>query len=410
MLHRFTARPRAALAAGVSAGALFAAAGSASAQEISIGSLMPMTGDLAAFGETTNNGAQLAVDQINAAGGVLDGQQLELVVGDTQTVPQAAIDAAQRLVSVEGVAAMIGALSSGNTIPVAQSVASVENVPVISPASTSPVITGLEDGDFLFRTVPSDAFQGVALSSITHEAGIESVSVIYVNNDYGEGLAQAFGDAFEAAGGEVVGSVPYEQGRASYRGELQQISGGDALVLLGYPENGVTILRQALEEGFFNRFVFPDGMKAPEIIEQIGAQYLDGSIGTAPEAPEGSETAALFNGFYEEAYGEQPPKPYIDTGYDAAFLIALAIEASGSTEGPAIRDALRDVANPPGEEILPGEWEKAVGILAEGGDIDYVGASGSVNFDAAGDVSGTFSHWEIQDGEIVTVKIFDPSS
>jgi len=408
MIDGFSARTRARLAAGAAAGALIAAASGAAAQDVTIGSLMPMTGDLAAFGETTNNGVRLAVDQVNAAGGVLDGRQIELVVGDTQTAPQAAIDAAQRLVSVEGASAMVGALSSGNTIPVAQSVASVEQVPVISPASTSPVITGLEDGDFLFRTVPSDAYQGVALSSIVHEAGVGSVSVIYVNNDYGEGLAESFGEAFEGDGGTIVGSVPYEQGRASYRGELQQISGGDALVLIGYPENGVTILRQALEEGFFTRFAFSDGMKAPEIIEQIGGDFLEGAMGTAPQAPEGSETAALFTGFYEEAYGERPPKPYIDTGYDAAFLLALAIEASGSTEGTAIRDALRDVANPPGEQIMPGEWEKAAGILADGGDIDYVGASGSVNFDDNGDVAGSFAHWEIRDGEIVDVKVFEP--
>ena len=397
---------RLAIAAALATGALGA---SAAAQEIAVGALMPMTGDLQAYGEACLNGVLLAAEQINAAGGVL-GQEFSVIVGDTQTLPQPAIDAAQKLISVDGAVGIIGALSSGNTIPVAQSVASVSGVPQLSPASTSPVITGLDDSDFLFRTVPSDAYQGVALAAVSLEQGFDSVAVIYVNNDYGEGLAEAFGTAFEERGGTVHGSVPYEQGRASYRGELQQLSSSDtqALVLIGYPENGVTILRQALEEGFFDRFIFSDGMKAPDIIEQIGADFLNGSFGTAPEALADSEPSAMFTGFYEEMFGERPPTPYIDTSYDATMLLALAIAASGGTDGEAVRDALREVANPPGEPIYPGEFEKALSILADGGEIDYVGASGSVDFDDRGDVGGTFGHWVIEDGEINTVRVFAP--
>jgi ABC-type branched-subunit amino acid transport system substrate-binding protein len=271
------------------------------------------------------------------------------------------------------------------------------------------VITDLEDEDFLFRTVPSDAFQGVALADVTLQEGVDTVAVIYVNNDYGEGLANSFGGAYEERGGTVTGSVPYEQGKASYRGELQQLAGdAQALVLIGYPENGVTILRQALEEGFFDQFIFTDGMKAPEIIEQIGADFLDGSFGTSPEALATSNPAQLFTTYYQDAFGELPPKPFIDTSYDAMMLMALAIQAAGSTDGAAIQAALREVANPPGEEVLPGDWQRAVELLEAGTDIDYTGASGSLDFDEQGDVGGTFAHWAIQDGEIVTVEVFAP--
>lgn len=397
---------RLAIAAALATGALGA---TAAAEEISIGALMPMTGDLQAYGEFNLNGVLLAAEQINESGGVL-GQEFSVIVGDTQTLPQPAIDAAQKLVSVDGAVGIIGALSSGNTVPVAQSVASVSGVPQLSPASTSPVISGLDDGDFLFRTVPSDAYQGVALAGISLEQGFDTVAVMYVNNDYGEGLAESFGTAFEASGGTVQASVPYEQGRASYRGELQQLASDDpqALVLIGYPENGVTILRQALEEGFFDRFIFSDGMKSPDIIEQIGAEFLNGAFGTAPEALADSEPSAMFTAFYEERFGERPPLPFIDSSYDATMLLALAITAADSTDGAAIRDALRDVANPPGEPIFPGEFEKAVGILAEGGDIDYVGAAGALDFDENGDVGGTFGHWVIEDGEISTIRVFAP--
>lgn len=390
-----------------------AIAGCASEEEaagpLRIGALMPMTGDLQAYGETSHNGIKLAVMHINQGGGVF-GEDVELEVGDTQTTPQAGIDAAKQLISVDGAHAIIGALSSGVTIPVAQSVTSQEKVPQISGASTSPVITGLDDDDFMFRTVPSDAFQGKALAEVVGEDGLGNVSTLYINNDYGEGLAESFKSAFEGGGGTVSASMAYEPGNASYRGELSKAAEGDAeaLVLIGYPENGVTILRQAIESGTFNRFVFSDGMKAPEIIEGVGADELEGSYGTAPEALTDSDAARNFTGAYEEEFGERPPKPFIDTAYDATFVIALAAEKAGSTDGTAIRDALRDVANPPGEVVLPGEWEKARELIADGEDIDYRGASGSIDFDDNGDVSGTFAHWGVSNGAIETIKVFEP--
>ena len=368
-----------------------------------------MTGDLQAFGETTFNGVDLALNEINEAGGVM-GQPLAVKVGDTQTAAQPSIDAAQKLVSIENVVAIIGALSSGNTIPVAESVLSKSGVPQISNASTSPVITDLADGDYLFRTVPSDAFQGAALAEVAREQGMETLAIIYVNNDYGQGLAESFQAAFEAKGGAITGSIPYEQGNASYRGELAQLAEGnaEALTLIGYPENGVVILKQALEEGFFEKFVFSDGLKAPEVIDTIGAEYLNGAFGTVAQAPTDSNAFQTFESAYQAAFGELPPKPYIDTAYDAMMILALAIEKAGNTDGDAIRDALRDVANAPGIEVGPGEWAKATAAIANGDDIDYVGASGSCDLDENGDVAGSFAHWTIENGEIVTVKVFEP--
>jgi ABC-type branched-subunit amino acid transport system substrate-binding protein len=291
-------------------------------------------------------------------------------------------------------------------------VTSKEGIPQISGASTSPVITDLDDDDFMFRTVPSDAFQGRALAEVVAENGLSNVSILYVNNDYGEGLADSFEAAFEEHGGSVEQRNAFEQGNASYRGEVSGAANGDpeALVVIGYPESGITILRQALEGGHFDRFVFTDGLKAPEIIDSLGAEVLEGSFGTAPQAMTDTDSAEHFRSAYEGEYGEVPPKPFIDTAYDATWVLALAAQAAGSTDGEAVRDALRDVANPPGEQILPGEWNKAMELLADGQDINYSGASGSVDFDDNGDVSGTFAHWVIRDGEITTEKVFEPSN
>jgi ABC-type branched-subunit amino acid transport system substrate-binding protein len=393
---------------GIALSALMAgamAAGPAAAQDVKIGAAMPLTGDLSAFGENDAEGVELAVKEINAAGGVL-GEELGLSIADTRTSPQAGVDAAKKLVNVENVAGIVGALSSGVTIPIAKSVSSTEGVPQISNASTSPVITDLEDNGYLFRTVPSDELQGKVLGDIVHEQGVESVAAVYVNNDYGEGLAQVFKRRFEELGGEVTTMLPYEKGKASYRGELSNAASGDpdALMLVGYPENGITILRQAIEEGYFDQFVLTDGMKAPEVVDAIGGQYLADTIGSTPTAFD-TEGADVFRAAYEDEYGELPPKPFIDTAYDAAYLLALAMEAAGSTDGEAVRDALHEVANPPGMKIGPGEWAKAKKAIANGEDVNYEGAAGPHDFDKNGDVPGIIEHWTFtEDNEVKTIR------
>ncbi|MGX1098454.1 ABC transporter substrate-binding protein [Amorphus sp. MBR-141] len=384
-------------AASVVAFAAAAFAGPASAQDLKIGALMPMTGDLSAYGEADLSGIQLAAEEINAGGG-----KVEIVVADTQTNPQAGVDAAQKLVNVEGVNAIVGALSSGVTIPVATSITSREGVLQITSASTSPTITTLKDNDFLFRTVPSDAFQGIALAKLVTEKGVKNVSIIYVNNAYGQGLADAFAKAYQGMNGTVTESIPFEAGQASYRGELQRAKTGDAeaLLLVAYPENGTVILKQSLEGGYFDKFIFTDGMKAPEVIEQIGADYMNGSYGSVPQSPE-SDGLTKFQDAYKAKNGEIPPLPYIDTAYDATMLIALAAVKAGSNDRTAIRNALREVANPPGEKVGPGDYAKAVELLKAGTDINYEGAAGSQDFDDNGDVPGTIGMWSFEDGKIV---------
>ncbi len=381
----------------------------ASAESMRLGALLPLTGDLQDYGESSLNGIRLAVEEINAAGGVL-GQPIVLRVADDQTSPQAGVDAAQRLVSVDRVHALVGALSSGVTIPVARTVSRTHKIPQISGASTSPVITTLDDDDFLFRTVPSDAYQGVALAHIAKETGYNRVGVLYVNNDYGRGLAEAFVNAFEPLGGSITQSVAYEPGQAAYRGELRRVArgGAEALVLIGYPENGQIIVRQALEGGFFKRFVFTDGLRSPELMTAIGPEYMNGTVGSSPQARDDTPGAQHFRKAYEAAFGEMPPQPFMDSAYDAVYLLALAAQKAGSLDGVAIRDALRSVANPPGEVINPGEFAKAIELLKAGRDIQYTGASGPVDLDENGDVPGTFAHWVVENGQIVTKRVFAP--
>jgi ABC-type branched-subunit amino acid transport system substrate-binding protein len=287
---------------------------------------------------------------------------------------------------------------------VATSVAAIDQIPQISNASTAPAITTLEDGDFLFRTVPSDAYQGVVLANLVDAAGIGSVAILYINNDYGVGLAESFAGSY---GGTVTSSAAFEPNKASYRGELQAATEGDpeALLLIAYPDDGgLLIIRQSLEEGFFDRFVFTDGLKTTQLVDDIGAQYMNGMFGTSATSAAG-EASDRFAAAYEAEFGELPPLPYIDSAYDAAMLMALAIEQAGSADGPAIRDALRAVANAPGEVVLPGEFAKAKELIAAGTDINYEGAGGPHEFNENGDISGVIVEMVAKDGKFEEVGL-----
>ncbi|MEC9489561.1 amino acid/amide ABC transporter substrate-binding protein (HAAT family) [Halanaerobium saccharolyticum] len=378
------------------------------AQEtVKIGTLMPLTGGLASYGQFTRNGTLLAQKIINEQGGLLGGRELELVNVDTQTNPQAGVDGAKKLVSINGVNAIVGALSSGVTIPVAESVTVPGEVVLISPASTSPVLTTLEDNGYVFRTVPSDSLQGKVAGNLAADLNYDSLAVIYVNNDYGQGLNDAVIEQFEKRGGEVTASIAFEPNKVSYRSELMDAAeeNPDALLLIAYTDDGgITIIRQALENGYFKEFIFTDGLKAPEITEGV-EQYLEGMYGTAPTAMPGGQGPELFTELYEEEFGEIPPKPYIDTSFDATFVLALAMQKAGSTEGPAIRDALNEVLSEDGTVVNINEWNKAKDLIEAGQKIRYEGASGPVLFNDVGDSMGAIGIWKIENGNIVDERL-----
>ncbi|MEA3238553.1 MAG: ABC transporter substrate-binding protein [Candidatus Bipolaricaulota bacterium] len=375
------------------------------AETIKIGSLMSLTGALAPYGPPIANGAKLAVEQINAAGGVL-GKQLELVIRDTGTSPDLGRDAASKLVQLDHVQAIVGALSSGVTIA-ASSVTIPAEVVLISPASSSPAIPALNDNDYVFRTVVSDAVQGVVMARLAVMLNYSKVSVIYVNNAYGKGLADVFKETFESLGGAVPASVPYEENKASYRGEVEKVTTGepDTVFIVGYPIDGNKQIVEAVEAGYQGKFLFSDGMKGegvapgPACASADNPGPIEGAYGTVASA---GFQAAQFDVDYADAFGPSTV-PYNYQAYDAVMLIALAMERAGDTSGQSIRDNLRAVANPAGEKIYYGEWSKAVALLKAGKEINYEGVSGVVDFKDNGDVAGGITIWKIKDCQVVPV-------
>ena len=393
--------------------AILAAAGAlmlsvpAHAMEVKIGFLGGFTGPIESMVPPIASGAKLAIKDVNAAGGVLGGMKVAMPSGDTTCADAAkAADAADRLVNSQKVTALVGALCSGATISAANNAAIPGGAVMISPASTSPALTALKDRDLVFRTVPSDAFQGQQMARLIKAKGIDTIAITYVNNDYGKGFAASLKAAFEKLGGTVAASEAHEDKKADYRAELGSLesSGADTLVVLAYANSsGEVILRQAIEGGNFTRFVLGDGMVSDALVKAIGADNLKDAFGTKPGAPKAAG-ADIFAKI-AKAGGIDPKAIFAAQAYDAAFLLALAIEKNGKPGREGLNKALREVATAPGEVILPGEFAKARKLIAAGKDINYEGAAGSHEFDAAGDVPGVIVEMKIKDGKFVEAGV-----
>jgi branched-chain amino acid transport system substrate-binding protein len=383
--------------------ATLALTGVAQAQEsISLGVILGFTGPLESLAPGMANGAELAIAEVSDSGLLLGGTTVTPVRGDSTCIDaSAATAAAERLITSDGVSGIVGADCSGVTTAILTNVAVPNGMVMISPSATSPALSTAEDNGLFFRTAPSDARQGVVMSEIIMGRGIDTVAVTYTNNDYGLGLADSFQAAFTEMGGTVTLVAAHEDGRADYSAEVGALAsaGGDALVVAGYVDQGGSgIIQAALDSGAFETFVFPDGMVSQTLVDNFGSD-IDGSFGQNPGTD--SEGAAIFQGMATEA-GFDGTSPFSAEAYDAAALILLAMQASGSTVPSEYAGAVMDVANAPGEQILPGDLARGLELLAAGQDIDYVGAS-AVELIGGGESAGNYREIEIQGGALTVV-------
>lgn len=365
------------------------------AEEVKIGVFMGFTGPIESLVTNMAPAAELAIAEADASGKFLNGSKVVPVRADTTcTDAAAATAAAERLVTSDQVAGIVGGDCSGVTTAALANVGVPNGVVMISPSATSPALSTVEDGGFFFRTAPSDARQGEVMAEIVLERGFKDIAVTYTNNDYGKGLADAFREAFEARGGKVTTVVSHEDGKADYSAEVASLAaiGGDALAVVGYlDQGGAAIIQGSLDSGAFETFVLPDGMVGDSLVQTIGSG-LNGSFGQAPgtDSPGAAKLQDLADGF-------DASSPYAAESYDAAALILLAMQAAGSTDASVYKDSVFNVANAPGEKIYPGDLGKALEIIAGGGDIDYVGAS-NVELIGPGESAGSYREVEI-DGE-----------
>ena len=377
----------------------FALSPAAQAKEIKIGVIFGFTGPIESLTPPMADAVDMAFKEIS--GKVLGGDTLVAVRADSTCVDSAAATtAAERLVTSDGVAAIVGADCSGVTIAITNNVAVPNGVPIISPSATSPALSTIKDNGLFFRTSPSDARQGEVLAGVLKKRGVDSVAVTYTNNDYGKGLAESFGNAYKGMGGKVEIQAAHEDGKGDYGAEVGALAaaGAEYLAVFGYlDQGGKGIIQTALDRGAFDKFVLADGMIGESLTKSIGAD-LNGAFGTVPGSD--SPGAAAFEKL-AESMGKKAG-PFVGESYDAAALIALAIQAAKSADRAAIQSKIMSVANAPGEKIMPGELAKGLEILASGGEVDYVGAT-DVELNEVGEVSGVYREVEVKNQKFETV-------
>ncbi len=370
--------------------------------EIKIGVILGFTGPIESLTPSMADGAELAMKEVTDSGLLLGGASVTSVRADSTCIDSGAAQAAaERLITGDGVKAVVGADCSGVTGAILQNVALPNGIVMISPSATSPALSTADDNGLFFRTSPSDARQGVVMTEVLMENGVNEVAVTYTNNDYGKGLADAFQAAFEGAGGTVTISTSHEDGKADYSAEIAALAsaGGQRLVVAGYVDQGGSgIVRAALDSGAFDLFHFPDGMIGAKLEENFGSE-IDGSTGQHPGTD--SDGASMFTEMVGDAF--DATSPFTPESYDAAALIMLAMQAAGSAESGDFKSSVMDVANAPGELIFPGELAKGLQILADGGEIDYVGAT-AVELIGPGESAGNYRQIEFKGGVITTVQ------
>ena len=373
------------------------------AENIKMGVILGFTGPIESLTPTMAGSAEMAFKEASDSGKLLNGSTIEVVRADSTCIDAAAAtSAAERLITSDRVAGIMGADCSGVTTAIANNVAIPNGVTMVSPSATSPALTDIDDNGYFFRTAPSDARGGEILAQVVIERGVSKVAVTYTNNDYGKGLADSFSSAFTALGGTVTMDAAHEDGKGDYSAEVAALSasGANELVVIGYlDQGGRGIIQSSIDSGAFSTFVLSDGMIGQSLIDNVDGD-LSGSFGTI--AGSDSEGAAIFK-TVASSNGIPGDGPYEPESYDAAALMILAMQAGNSSDRASIAANIMNVANAQGEILLPGQLAKGLEILSNGGQVNYQGAT-NVEFTEVGESTGSFKELEIGNGKFNTIK------
>lgn len=375
-------------------------------EPIRIGVVLPQTGGLAEDGQAWVRGVRLAAAEVNAAGGLLGGRRVELLVEDSATASGAGVMGAQRVLDQHAVV-VIGDGGSGGSLAIYQMVTQTAGVPQISGSATSSSLTVANaalpaEERYFFRTAPPDGYQAQVVDRIaTTNAHCTNLAILYQNDAYGAPLGQGIGDLFSAHA-TVATMVPFTPAQASYATETMMISASspDCVALIAYPQDAGVILRnwETTTGHPTVRWIGTDGLFSADFISEAGsdmrvAGFLGASPLTTPDTPEFHDFAAR----YQAAYGHAPEN-FVASYYDATALALLAIERAGTTDGAMIRDALREIGGPRGTQVehAAGLREALAALNAASPQVlNYQGASGPIDFDANGDTVAPYEIWQI---------------
>ncbi len=312
--------------------------------EIRIGHYSSMTGTTATFGQSSDRGVRMAIEETNAAGGVL-GKTITLITEDTQSKPEEAPTAVTKLISRDKVSVLIGEIASSRSLAAAP-IAQTNKIPMVSPGSTNPAVT--EKGDYIFRVCYIDPFQGEVIAKFAFNSlNVRKVAILKdVKNDYSVGLAQFFTQTFTGLGGEVLAEEAYSEGDADFRAQLTTIksTNPEAVIVPGYYQEAALIVKQARELNMTCYFLGGDGWDSAKLLE-VGGDAMNGTFFTNHYAAD--DTTARVQEFvnkYKAKYNETPDAMAV-LGYDAAKIVIDAIGRAGVADPLKIRDALATTQN-----------------------------------------------------------------
>lgn len=375
-----------------------------SGETVTLGSLLPLTGDLAALGKNTQTAVQLAVDQAEGAGSDIAVAYESQDSGTQESVAQSAV---QRLLS-DDVDGIVGAVSSAVCLSVIDTVVQSQT-PMISPACTTPQLTDYPDEGYFFRTAAPSDQQGILLAQVAYEDGQREIGIISLNNSYGQSLASNFVEEFERLGGTIVENVKYDPAARTFTAETQQLADAapDAIAMVSYVDTAAAITRDAAQRGLLDLpWYVTDGIQDetfPEKAVPNDPSAVYGWTGIGIGTPE-SEAVQAFAAAYEETYGEAPPS-FAPQAYDAAWVGMLAAARSTST-GESVQAEIANVTDPSGTGCIAAE---CLPLVRDGEVVNYQGASGDLEFDANGDpANALFVTWSFGESGIETQTTLTP--
>ena len=341
-----------------------------------IGAAFALSGSIAVYGEGFKKIVDMAAEEINAAGGI-KGKKIEILYEDNKSTPKDCVAAVRKLIAVDKVSVLFGPAGSSNFMAAAP-VAQESKVVMLSAQGAAPALT--KAGEYIFRVFPSDLLQGRGVSELCVRLDYKEVPIMYVNNDWGVGLKNAFIENFKKAGGKVTDEIPYDENKSDYRTELIRATRGNpkAIVNLTYIREGAVMFKQSYEMGIKTQWICGSAARAPKLIELAG-KAVEGIIGTYPFVSHDTKEYKTFVAAYKKKYGDDKIPIFGDYNYDMVYITAKAIEKGGySSDG--IRKALFEVAK------------------------GYRGVTGDKTFDQDRGVGAEYGEWTIKDGKIVDYK------
>ena len=370
-----------------------------------LGLAIPYTGSLSGYASAILHGIELAVDEINEAGGV-HGETLGIVNCDTRIDPHVSLDIVRELGAQAFVTGIIGPLTSENVIAVHGAVPDAGK-PLLSPSATSPALAGLDDDGYVFSTTVTDSYQGTVLARIAADEGLGKVFVAHRNDSWGRGLSEVFVEEYERLGGETR-AYPYNPNARNTQEIVDGLRayGADRVLAIAFLDDAAAIIKSITNAGERPAWLLTDGSNDGQLLTKIGdAALIEGAIGVSPSPPRGAEYDT-FAAAYRTLIGEEPSS-FATNAYDAVFLLAIAMALVDDPEqGTTLRDALAN-ATSSGPRIGPGEWFQVL-AAPSAVSFDYAGASGPVDFNEHGEVLGDIREWRVIGGEIVSTNCHKP--